>query len=151
MPKSGPQVAAMQPTRIKLIKCKEPMERMEPTRTPKLAPYIVVKDAPGLVKFVEEGPGGRTGYVVKSPEGILNHIELLIEGSPVMIAEAPSDSQIFTAMVHIYVPDAVAAHDKAVGARASSLRYPVDVSDGDLRGGVTDRWGNQWWFSTPGK
>jgi PhnB protein len=122
---------------------------MEPTRTPKLAPYLVAHDARGLVGFLEKGLGGRLSYEMGEPNGRLAHAEVRIADSLVMLADAPEGHPQFPAMVHLYVPDAMAAHDRAVRAGATSVKVPVREPDGDLRGGVQDRWGNQWWFTTP--
>ncbi len=119
---------------------------MEPTRSPKLAPYLVVEDARGLVKFLEEGLGGRLTYESVDATGRLRHAEVRISDSLVMLAEGPPEHR-FPAMVHLYVDDADSAHRRALGAGAESVRSPEDQPDGDRRGGVKDRWGNQWWFT----
>ncbi len=122
---------------------------MEPTRTPKLAPYLVVHDAEGLVRFLENGLGGRLSYVQKGEDGRLHHAEVRIADGLVMLADVPAERPAFPSMVHLYVPDADAAFERAVQAGASSLRPPEDQPDGDRRGGVKDPWGNQWWFTRP--
>jgi len=122
---------------------------MEPTRTPKLAPYLVVHDARGLLRFLERAVGGRLSYEMGEPGGRLVHAEVRIADALVMLADAPEDHPVFPAMVHLYVPDAAAAHDRAVKAGATSVKVPVKEPDGDIRGGVKDSWGNQWWFTTP--
>lgn len=123
---------------------------MQPTRTPKLAPYLVARDAPGLVRFLEEGLGGEVTFQ-EEKDGRLHHVEVRIADSLVMLAEAPPGGSAFPAMLHLYVPDVDAAYGRALRAGAISLRPPTDRPDGDRRGGVSDPWGNQWWFSTPPK
>jgi len=123
---------------------------VELTLNPKLAPYILVKDAPGFIRFLEEGLGGRLTYEIKSPDRGLSHAEVRISDSVVMFAETPPGIQPFPAMLHFYVPDADAAYDRALKAGATSLRPPTDQPDGDRRGGVLDAWGNQWWFTAHG-
>jgi PhnB protein len=124
---------------------------MEPTRTPRLAPYIVAKDARGLARFLEQGLGGTISFEANAPDGSLNHVEVRIADSVVMLGEASSGSATFPAMIHLYVPDADAAYDRALKAGATSIRAPALQGDGDRRGGVKDAWGNQWWFGTPSR
>jgi PhnB protein len=122
---------------------------MQLTRTPKIAPYIVARDASALIRFLEAGLGGRVGFLERGPDGGLAHAEVLISDGLVMIGEAPPGRNPFPAMVHLYVPDADAAFTRAVGAGATAVRPPTDVDDGDRRGGVRDPWGNEWWFTRP--
>jgi|SRR5580658_1749766 PhnB protein len=120
---------------------------MEPTTTPKLAPYIVTPDAVGLGKFLETALGGTTSFVAKSPDGRVAHMEVRIADGLVMIGEAPAGHAPFLAMVHLYVPDPDAAFRAAIDAGAKSVRAVEDTPDGLRRGGVRDAWGNEWWFS----
>lgn len=122
---------------------------MEPNLSPKLAPYIVAKDARGLIRFIERALGGRLSFEVSGPDGGLAHAEVTIEDGFVMIGEGPPGSSPFPAMLHLYVKDADAAYHRALGAGATSVREPVTSGDGLKRGGVRDSWGNEWWFSSP--
>ncbi len=121
---------------------------MEPMTTPKLAPYLAVKDAGGLERFIEDGIGGTPGFRMVDTDGRLAHLELRIADSVVMIAEVPPGRPAFPAMLHLHVPDANASYARALRAGATSVREPADASDG-RRGGVRDRWGNEWWFTSP--
>ena len=121
---------------------------MEPVRSPKLAPYLVVKDANGLVKFLESGLEGKAGFRMTEPGGRVAHAEVLIGDSLVMLGESPASGRLFPGMVHLYVKDAIAAHARAVKAGATSVQEPARAPDGDVRGGVRDAWGNEWWFTT---
>ena len=121
---------------------------MEPQTSPKLAPYLLVKGAPGLARFIEQGIGGKAGFRENDPEGRINHLELQVADSLVMLAEAPKDRPPFPAMLHLYVHDADVAYRRALTAGATSIREPTDASDG-RRGGVRDAWGNEWWFTQP--
>ncbi len=122
---------------------------MEPTRTPKLAPYLAVPDARGLIRFMEEALGARLSYEQSDPEGRLAHAELRIADGVVMVGEVPSGRTPFPGMIHLYVADADAAYQQALRAGAVTVRPPADTDDGDRRGGVKDRWGNEWWFTRP--
>jgi PhnB protein len=118
-----------------------------PTRQPALAPYLVARDARGLLEFLETGLGGRRTYEEEDANGRIAHAEVRIEDSLVMIAEMPEGRSSFPAMLHLYVADADASYARALSAGATSVRPPTDQPDGDRRGGVRDRWGNEWWFT----
>lgn len=121
---------------------------MEPMVTPKLAPYLLARDARGLARFIEAGIGGRRGFEAVDAAGNVNHLEFRIEDSVLMLAEAPAGRPTFPAMLHLYVTDADVAYRRALGAGATSVREPGDAEDG-RRGGVRDAWGNEWWFTSP--
>jgi len=122
---------------------------MEPTLSPALAPYLVTKNARGLIRFIERGIGGRLSYEAVDDRGRLVHAEMRIADGLLMIGEAPADRPPFPCMLHLYVSDAHAAYRTALRAGATSVREPVDAGDGLARGGVRDGWGNEWWFSSP--
>ncbi len=119
---------------------------MDPMQTPKLAPYLLARDALGLARFIEQGIGGEPGFRALDARGALAHVEFRIADSVLMMAEAPAGRPAFPAMLHLYVTDADAAYRRALAAGATSVREPGDAEDG-RRGGVRDAWGNEWWFT----
>jgi PhnB protein len=121
---------------------------MAPTRTPKLAPYLLVKDASGLMRFMENALGGKISYAAKDSDGRLSHGEVLLCDSVVMLADSPPERPLFPAMLHLHVPDADEIYKRALSFGAMSVREPADAPVGDHRGGVRDAWGNEWWFTT---
>lgn len=124
---------------------------MELTLSPKLAPYLVARDARGLIQFIERAVGGKLSYEVTDPTGRLVHAEVRVADGLLMIGEAPPGRDSFPAMLHLYVEDAGAACRRALTAGAAEVRAPGDSGDGQSRGGVKDSWGNEWWFSSPTK
>jgi PhnB protein len=120
---------------------------MEPTLTPKLAPYLVVPDATALGRFLERSVDGQTTYVQKAPDGRVVHMEVRIADGLVMVGEAPAGRSSFPAMVHLYVPDPDATYRAAISAGAKDVQPVALAPDGQRRGGVKDPWGNEWWFS----
>ncbi len=124
---------------------------MEPTLAPKLAPYLVARDARGLIRFIEKAIGGRLSFELHDPEGRLAHAEVTVADGVVMIGEQPPGRSAFPAMLHLYVDDSDAAFRRALEGGATAVREPGDSGDGLRRGGVRDPWGNEWWFSAPVK
>jgi PhnB protein len=123
---------------------------MQPTLTPKLAPYLVAKDARGLISFIERAIGGKLSFEQTGPDGKLAHAELQIADGLVMIGEAAPGREAFPAMLNLYVDNSDASYRRALAAGATSVREPGD-RNGLRRGGVRDSWGNEWWFSSPTK
>ena len=52
------------------------------------------------------------------------------------------------AMIHLYVDDCDAVHERAVAAGGTSVREPEDQFYGDRSAGVRDSAGNLWWIAT---
>jgi PhnB protein len=121
---------------------------MQPTLTPKLAPYLVAKDPRGLIGFIEKAIGGELTFEQSTPDGKLAHAELRIADGLVMIGEAAPGRDPFPAMLNLYVDDSDASYRRALAEGATSVREPGD-RNGLRRGGVRDLWGNEWWFSSP--
>jgi PhnB protein len=120
---------------------------MEPSRTPKLAPYLAVDDARGLIRFLEKALDAKVTFEEAESSGRLVHAEVRIADGLVMLADTPPGRPPFPAMLHLYVTDSDIAYDRALTAGASSVRPPTDSPGGTRRGGVKDAWGNEWWFS----
>lgn len=121
---------------------------MDAVTSPKLAPYLVVTNADGLAKFIETGIGGTRGFQQLADDGRVNHLEMRVADAVIMLADAPTGRAPFPAMLHLYVGNADEAYARALRAGATSVRPPTDAPDG-RRGGVRDRWGNEWWFTQP--
>jgi PhnB protein len=113
-----------------------------------LTPYLIVRDAPAFVVFLERAFGGRERMRIADSEGAIRHGEVEIGGSRVMLADATDESSLLPAMLHLYVEDVDGAYRKALDAGAHSLREPTDQYYGDRIAGVKDAFGNQWWIAS---
>jgi PhnB protein len=122
---------------------------MQPTLTPRLAPYLVAKDPRGLIRFIEKGIGGTLTFEQSGPDGKLAHAEVRIADGLAMIGEASPGRDTFSSMLNIYVDATDASYRRALAAGAASVREPGNTPAGLRRGGVRDSWGNEWWFSAP--
>ena len=114
-----------------------------------VTPYIVVEDAPGLIEFMKSAFGGKERMRMASEDGSIMHAEVEIGDSVVMIGEVSGEFPSKTAMLHLYVPDVDASHERAIKAGAESKREPADQEYGDRSAGVSDGWGNEWWLAAP--
>lgn len=113
-----------------------------------ITPYLVVENALGLVEFIEKAFNGKVTYMMKSGDGKLQHGDMLIGNSHIMISEGTGEYPPKNAMLLLYVDDVDAMYNKAIEAGGKSLREPTNEYYGDRSSGLIDDWGNQWWLAT---
>jgi uncharacterized glyoxalase superfamily protein PhnB len=109
--------------------------------------YIVLSGVDKLIDFTKQVFGATEVFVSKRPDGSVQHAEVRIGDSIIMMGEG-QDIKKFPAMLHLYMEDVDAVYQRALQAGAKSLREPTDQPYGDRSGGVEDAFGNQWWIST---
>lgn len=107
-----------------------------------VCPYIVVPGAAKLMDFVKQAFDAKEVYVSRRPDGSVQHAEVKIGDSVVMMAESPDKH--FPAMLHLYMEDVDAVYRRAIAAGAKSVREPSNQPYGDRSAGVDDGFGNQW-------
>jgi len=111
-----------------------------------VTPYITVVEVERLVKFAKEAFGAvETGKAI-GESGHL-HYELRIGDSMLMFGGGVKGRENPQAL-HIYVPDADAAYQRALEAGGESLGAPQDRPYGERQGGVKDPAGNLWYIAT---
>ena len=113
------------------------MNRLSPAPLPfgyhSVNPYIVV---------------GREQGRETTPDGEIEHADVLIGDSLVMISEA-SDRFPARPCVHfVYVDDVDLVVERAVSRGAQALHSPTDQPWGDRIGGIIDAFQNRWWIAT---
>jgi PhnB protein len=112
-----------------------------------VTPYLTAKDVNGLVDFTKRAFGAVETFRVEMGPGHF-HIEVRIGDSMVMIGGGP-DTKPATGMLYLYVEDVDAAFKRAIVSGATSVQQPNDAPDGVRRGGVSDAFGNLWYFGGP--
>lgn len=113
-----------------------------------VTPYLVVRDAEGLMKFVKQVFHAEEVERMEHADGRIRHAELRIGDSIIMLGEALDDSARMPAMLYLYLEDITPVYQRALAAGARSLREPTDEFYGDRSAAVEDRFGNQWWLAT---
>ena len=113
-----------------------------------VTPYLVVREAAQLIDFMKAAFAAEEIMRMTLPDGHIQHAEVKIGDSRVMIGGANEQYQPMPAMLHLYVEDTDAVYRRALQAGAVSLREPVDEDYGDRMSGVRDLAGNQWWMAT---
>jgi PhnB protein len=113
-----------------------------------VTPYLVVRDAPKLIQFLQQAFGATELMRSLRPDGRVMHAEVSIGDSRVMIGDASDAWPPMPGCVHLYVVDTDALYHLALQAGATSLREPTNQFYGDRMAGVQDPVGNQWWIAT---
>jgi uncharacterized glyoxalase superfamily protein PhnB len=111
-------------------------------------PYFVVDGAERLVDFlVGVFDGNDLGRTLR-PDGRIEHGDVRIGDSLVMLSEA-SDAYPARPCVHyVYVPDVDSTFQMALAEGATSIMEPADQPYGDRCCGFVDPFGNRWWVAT---
>lgn len=110
--------------------------------------YIMAEGAQRVVDFLVQTFDATTLRRMDNADGTIMHIEVLIDDTVIMIAEAGGDFPGFPVWIHVYVPDVDATYQQALAAGGLSVQEPVQKGDPDKRSGVKDPAGNVWWIST---
>lgn len=125
------------------------MSDWKPASYPSVSPYLICPEPDDLIAFLAATFDAEVLRRYDRPDGSLMHAEVQIDDSVVMIGGAQTDAAGGTVHIHVYVPDAQAAFDRAVAAGGTVVQEPTrKEGDDDLRGGVQDAWGTTWWVST---
>jgi len=112
-----------------------------------LTPQTIVDDAAETIAFLETVFDAAVEEVYEN-DGFIQHAQVRIGDSPLMLASSSESFGEFPVMMNVYVDDVDAVFARAVEHGATPLREPEDQFYGDRTGGVRDGQGNQWWIST---
>jgi uncharacterized glyoxalase superfamily protein PhnB len=124
------------------------MSSYKPETYPSVAPYLVLSDAEGTIRFLRDAFGATEIQRFAAPDGKVMHAEVRIDDSVVMLADGNAGWPPLPAHVHLYVPDVDDAYRRALEAGAEPVQEPVRKDDPDKRGGVRDAGGTTWWIAT---
>lgn len=113
-----------------------------------VTPYLIVADIPRQIEFLQKAFGAEETGRSATPEGDVNHAEVRIGTSRVMMGRAQEKWPAMPAMLYLYVEDVDSLYHRALEAGGTSVRELTDEPYGDRVGGVQDSHGNQWWIAT---
>lgn len=111
-------------------------------------PYLVVAGAADFIEFAKKVFDARETYRVMRDPTTIQHAEVMIAQSTVMVADRTPQFAEQPAGLFVYVDDADKRYAMALAAGAKSLMPPADQTYGRSCG-VKDAWGNTWWITTP--
>ncbi len=113
-----------------------------------VSPYLIVRDAAGVISFLEETFGATELRRFPMPDGSIMHAEVKLGDTVIMLGEAGEAWPPVPAHLHVYVADADATYERALAAGAESVEEPTQKEgQADRRGGVRDPAGNTWWIA----
>ncbi len=114
-----------------------------------VTPYLVIHDVAGVIQFVQEIFGAELrGDPTYRDDGTIQHAEVKIGDSVVMMGEPMGEFVPMPATLYTYVDDCDATYAAALAAGAESVLEPADHPHRDRYGGVRDNSGNIWWVVT---
>ena len=112
-----------------------------------VTPYFFVDDAERFVAFLVAGLGGRELLRSMRADGKVANVQVMLDGTTVMVSEASPAYPAMRGSYYLYVADARATMDRALAQGATLEMAVADMPYGDRQGGVRDPHGNLWWIS----
>ncbi len=115
-------------------------------------PFLITRDAAGLMSFVQAVFGGEEHRDARTvdTDGLLLHAELEVGGTTLMFADRKPDWPFTPSLLQVYVDDVPAALDRARARGAEVVTEPTDFF-GTVFSRVLDPWRNLWWVYRHGE
>jgi PhnB protein len=113
-----------------------------------VTPYLAVPDPQSLIDFMVRVFDAKEREIIRKPDGRINHAEVQIGDSVIMLGSPSSNYGLATATLYVYVDNADARYQKALAAGATSISEPANQFYGDRHAGVKDTNGISWWIAT---
>ncbi len=110
-------------------------------------PYLIVENAAAFIEFAQKVFGAEERYKAMRDEKLIQHAEITIGGSVIMVADATEIYKPQPAGLFIYVDDCDAVYKNALANGASTVNEPADQTYG-RSAGVKDAFGNTWWLTS---
>ena len=125
--------------------------------TPTLTPHIVCDGAADAIEFYKQAFGAEELMRMPGQDGRLMHAAITIDGAMLMLVDENKDWGIQSPLslggspvtLHLNVPNADAAIEKAVAAGATVTMAAHDAFWGDRYGQVKDPFGHSWSIAHP--
>ena len=113
-----------------------------------ITPVLTVKGANALIDFITRAFNATEVHAMRGPNGEVQHADLMVGDSHVMIGEAGGQWPAMPAQLYLYLPDCDATYKQALSAGGTSIQEPKTQFYGDRHGAVKDPCGNTWWIAT---
>ena len=116
-----------------------------------ITPYLCVPDAEAELRFLKEAFGGTETEAHRRPDGTVQHAEVRVGDSLVMLGQPTPDKPAMRAAIYLWIDDVDATYARALRAGATSESAPADMPYGHRNAGVIDANGITWWIGSPVK
>src|SRR5215471_4969084 len=94
-----------------------------------VTPYLAVPDAQGLIDFMAKVFDAKEREIIRKPNGQINHAEVQIGDSIIMLGTTSSTYGAATATLYVYVDDADARyHRPSKPAQPHSANLPISFT-----------------------
>ncbi|WP_328942086.1 VOC family protein [Streptomyces sp. NBC_00250] len=113
-----------------------------------VTPWIISRDTVALIDFLKRAFGAEELACMADEEGTVQHAEVRIGDSVVMMFDARPEWPPTPGFLRLYVEDADATHRQAVAAGGTSVTEVTHLFFGDRVGRVRDPLGNLYWIQT---
>ncbi len=113
----------------------------------RVTPYLLVTQPETVIKFAMQAFSAVEEHRSTRPDGSVLDAQLKIGDSILKVSRVDSAAAM-PASLYVYVNDADAVYSRALQAGAEPVCELEDTPQGDRRGSVRDRCGNQWWIAT---
>ncbi|MFD7162510.1 VOC family protein [Streptomyces violascens] len=113
-----------------------------------VTPWIISRDTLQLIGYLKRAFGAVELACLVGADGTVEHAEVRIGDSVVMMFDARPEWPPTPAFLRLYVEDADAVHRQAVAAGGTSVTEVTHLSFGDRVGRVRDPLGNLYWIQT---
>jgi uncharacterized glyoxalase superfamily protein PhnB len=111
-------------------------------------PYFVVEDAERFIDFlVAVFDGSEQGKREIRADGRIDHADVMIGDSIVMISEASPKFPARPTVTFAYVDDVDLTYSRALMKRSNAILPPTDQQWGDRVAGISDPFNNRWWIA----
>ena len=125
--------------------------------TPSLTPHIVCAGAADAIRFYEQAFGAEELIRIPGDDGRLMHAAIAIDGAMVMLVDEMKEHGVLSPLslggspvtLHLNVPDADQAIERAVAAGATVTLPAHDAFWGDRYGQLRDPFGHSWSVAHP--
>lgn len=119
-------------------------------------PYLMFRACTDAIRFYAEVFGAREVMCMRDDTGRVQHAEIEIGDSRVMMADENPAIGALSAQQYggtpiglmLYIEDCDSIYHRALAAGAKSLREPADQPYGDRMAGIEDPFGYKWYVAT---
>jgi PhnB protein len=111
-------------------------------------PYLIVPDARRQIDFLTGVFGATLIQRHDTPAGDVQHAEVRIGESMIMIGSAGGQWAPVPAAINLYTENVDTTYQRALAAGATSVTAPTDQFYGDRSATVKDMNGNTWFITT---
>lgn len=130
------------------------MNASNPQVATQIIPYLFYRDVPTALDWLGRAFGFTEELRHKTPSGM--HAQMTLGGQRIMMGQgshdwrmqSPSETQVATVGIFIYLPDVDAHHERASAAGAEIVQPPHDEEWGRTYT-ARDLDGHPWFFTTP--